>query len=93
MNKLYVVFGTGQSHKVGGETFDMSTIAVIPCETEEDGRAKTFKYFGSAFCVSYYNDDFKRDDFLPYAPNVFLITEEDGEVVVTREVVESEVNK
>jgi len=51
----YVTFGQAHTHRLAGKTFDKDCVAVIPSETQEEGRGKAFEYFGDKFCFEYFN--------------------------------------
>ncbi len=51
----YVTFGQAHAHHIAGKTLDKDCVAVIPSETQEEGRRKAFEYFGDKFCFEYFN--------------------------------------
>ena len=51
----YVTFGQVHIHSINGRTFDKDCIAVIPAESQEEGRELVFEYFGDKFCFEYFN--------------------------------------
>lgn len=65
--KIHVTFGQVHAHSVNGRTFDKDCVAVISCESEKEGRAKAFEYFGQQFCFTYFDTDWS-DDKLAYFP-------------------------
>lgn len=61
-NKTYVTFGQVHTHSINGKTFDKDCVAVIDCESEEEGRELAFEIFNGVFCFSYYGKQFNFSD-------------------------------
>ena len=58
--KIYVTFGQTHTHSVNGKIFDKDCIAVIEAIDMNEGRQKTFEYFGDKFFTTY-----KREQLSP----------------------------
>lgn len=57
MNHItYITFGQSHAHAVNGKTFDKDCVAMIPCSSAAEGRAKAFEIFGGKFCFSYFDE-------------------------------------
>lgn len=51
--RIYVTFGWGHAHTVGGQTLDKDRVAVIEAKDIEAGRARAFELFGKQFFTTY----------------------------------------
>lgn len=51
--KTFVTFGFDHAHSIGGKTLDKDTVAVINCDSPEQGRKLAFAYFDGKFCFEY----------------------------------------
>lgn len=54
----YVIFGPHHCITVGGTIFDSDCIAVVPSQTQEEGRKLAFEIFKGHFCYTYFEDYF-----------------------------------
>ena len=67
MAHTYVTFGQAHAHAVNGKTFDKDCVAVITCDSAEEGRALAFELFDCTFCMEYHGEQFDMND-LDYYP-------------------------
>ena len=65
--KTYITFGQAHIHKINNKIFDKDCIAVIECNTPEEGRKKAFEIFGTKFCFEYPESyfDHSKMNFFP----------------------------
>ena len=59
----YITFGQDHRHEIGDDVFDKDCVAVIPSDTQEEGRKIAFDIFGGIFCFEYYNEVPNMDYF------------------------------
>ncbi len=50
--KIYITFGQDHVHQMNGETLDKDCVAVITCDSHEQGKDLAFQWFGNKFSVS-----------------------------------------
>lgn len=66
MAKTYVTFGQLHTHRVNNKTLDCECVAVINCESSEEGRELAFEYFDGKFCFEYPEEHFDMDSLRYY---------------------------
>ena len=69
--KTYVTFGRSHIHKFNGKIFDSNCVAVIICDSDEDGRKKAFELFGRKWAFEYHEDRFD-ESWMEYYPRGFI---------------------
>ena len=69
--KTYVTFGQDHAHRVNGKTFDCDCVAVIDCDSPQEGRRLAFEYFGPKFCFEYPEEQFDLGS-MHYYPRGFI---------------------
>ncbi len=63
--KTFVTFGTRHQHEINGVLFDSECIAVIDCDSPEEGRKMAFELFGRKFAFEYAEHEWDhRYDYL-----------------------------
>ncbi len=70
--KTYITFGQNHVHRVKGKTLDCDSVAVIECNSAEEGRNKAFEYFGPRFSMEYPEQYWKEDEQLKYFPRGYI---------------------
>lgn len=70
--KTYVTFGQTHVHSINGKTFDKDSIAVIEAKDSDEGRSKTWEYFGSKFFTTYSELQWKEDEQLSWFPRGYI---------------------
>lgn len=76
-NVTFVTFGTDHRCKKNGIYFDENCIAVITGLDMTAGRAKAMEIFGTAFCTSYYGDQFNFDNMHLFTRSFITVHSED----------------
>ena len=66
-----MTFGQAHAHSIAGRTYDADCVAVINCNTAEEGRTLAFDYFGSKFCFEYSEDRFNHSN-MHYYPRGYI---------------------
>ncbi len=66
MARIYITFGQSHTHRVNGKTFDCDCVAIFNASGEKEGRDLAWEYFGSAWCTSYTEEQFKKHDLAEY---------------------------
>jgi len=71
--KTYITFGQSHTHHMNGQLFDKDCVAIIEAPDKHQGRQLAHKFFGTAFCFSYPENNF---DFttMRYYPRGFIQT-------------------
>ena len=71
MKKTYVTFGQSHVHSIRGYTIDKDCVAVIKCNSAEEGREIAFKLFGPKFCFEYHDKKFDMNS-MHFYPRGFI---------------------
>lgn len=70
--KMFITFGFGHAHSVGGKTFDKDTVAVINGSSVEDCDKKAFEWFDGKFHQHVPEDQWDHDKMMPYFPKGYV---------------------
>ena len=66
MKNLYITFGHYHKHSVEGKVLDKDAVAMIPCKTEEEGRAIARSYFSTQWAFAYFEEDWEEEELVYY---------------------------
>ncbi len=72
MAKMFVTFGQVHLHRFNNKTFDKDCVAVIECDSYDQGRLKAQELFGMKFCFTYYDTEWAEADNLHYYPRGYV---------------------
>ena len=76
-NKMYISFGQDHHHTVEGQEYDANTLALIYCDSYGHGRELAFEAFDGVFSFSYYNDDYKPEDWAQFNMQIIELNPDD----------------
>ena len=80
MKAIYITFGHSHQHQLAGKVLDKDSVAVLPCESEAEGRSLALKHFGTKWAFAYFDEDWIASELEYYPRGYAVISQEELEM-------------